>query len=178
MQNFGFKDRESFVAFLGQMLNTTSRSGDVDNLDLKFVIAFVEDFGPRNMIEAAAALQMAMIHLHAMRSAQGASLTDNTQARELYERSFIKCSRTFMDYMGTVKDSRNTCQPGVMVQNFIKDGHAIVGGSNIIKNRNDSRPNTTAAPFPVTTDADRTPRPRVSRLKPVPIPRVRIEKHG
>jgi hypothetical protein len=145
MQNLGFKDRESFVAFLGQMLNTTSRSGDVDHQDLKFVIAFVEDFGPRNMIEAAAALQMAMIHLHAMRSAQGASLTDNAQARELYERSFIKCSRTFMDYMGAVKDSRNACQPGVMVQNFVKDGQAIVGGGNIINNRNDSGPNTTAA---------------------------------
>ena len=83
-----------------------------------------------------------------------------------------------MDYMGAVKDSRNACQPGVMVQNFVKDGQAIVGGGNIINNRNDGGPNTTAAPFPVTTDADLTPRPRVSRLKPVPISRVQIEKHG
>ena len=73
-----------------------------------------------------------------------------------------------MDYMGAVKASRNTCQPGVTVQNFVKDGQAIVDVSNITNNGHYAGPNT--------TDAELAPRPRVKKRKPMRVRRVRLDK--
>ena len=114
MRNFGYKDRDAFLAYMGQMLNatSTSRGEELDALSLKFLIGFVEDFGPQNQIEAAAAMQMATLHQHAMGFAHRASMADNALERELNERHFIKCSRTYMDFMAATKIFRNTSQPG------------------------------------------------------------------
>jgi hypothetical protein len=170
MRNFGYKDRDAFLAYMGQMLNatSTSRGEELDALSLKFLIGFVEDFGPQNQIEAAAAMQMATLHQHAMGFAHRASMADNALERELNERHFIKCSRTYMDFMAATKIFRNTSQPGVTVQNFVKDGQAIVDVSTITNNGHYAGPST--------TDAELAPRPRVKKRKPMRVRRARLDK--
>jgi hypothetical protein len=171
MRGMGAKDEDFFDGYMRHMWEANSRGGEVDVMDFRFAISFVEDLKPRNQRESALGLQMAMAHLYAMRYAQRLSKADNIAAMELYERIFTKMTRSYVALLEAFNAIRNEKGPGVTVQNFsVKDvNQAIVG--NINHGARDGVPVMAADSPPVITDAGATP---IANVRPQRIERVRL----
>jgi hypothetical protein len=178
MQDVGAKDKDFLHGYMRHMWEANARGGEIDVMDFRFALSYVEDLKPKNQLEGALALQMAMTHLFAMRFAQRLSTTNNIPELELCERIFTKMTRSYVAQMDALNAHRNKNAPGVTVQNFsVKDvGQAIVG--NIKHNARADVPGVTAASPSAITDAKATPMPRVTERQPVRVPRVRPDGDG
>jgi hypothetical protein len=164
MQDVGAKDKDFFDDYMRHMWEANSRDGEVDVMDFRFALSFVEDVKPTSQAEAALALQMALSHLYAMRFAQRLSRANNISELEIYERIFTKMTRNYVAQMQALNANRNNNAPGVTVQNnfSVKGvGQAIVG--NITHHAGGGVPETAAAPPPA------VPRPTVSPMPHDPL---------
>jgi len=170
MRDVGAKDKDFFHGYMRHMWEAHWRGGEVDDMDFRFVISFVEDLKPRNQLAAALALQLAITHLYTMRFAQRLSTATDIPGIEFYERLYTKMTRSFVTQLEAYKAYNNN-EVGITVQNFsVKDvNQAIVG--NITHNGRGGEPVMTAAPLPATTGASLTPMQRERQPE-----RVRIEK--
>jgi hypothetical protein len=171
LQDVGANDTDFLRGYMRQMWEANTRGGEVDVMDFRFALSFVEDLKPRNQRERALGQQMAMAHLYAMRFAQRLSKADNIAAMELYERIFTKMTRSYVAQLEAFNAMRNEKGPGVTVQNFsVKDvNQAIVG--NINHSAGDGVPVMAADSPPVITDAGATP---IANVRPQRIERVQL----
>jgi hypothetical protein len=125
----GARDPEFLAPFLTQIVNVTSKGGEVDEAATNFMLATIKDLEPRDTTEAMLAAQMAAVHMAALRMARQLAAAEMIPQQDAAERAFNKLARTFAAQMDTLKRYRSKGEQKVTVQHVtVNDGgQAVVG---------------------------------------------------
>jgi hypothetical protein len=128
MDELGTGDRDFMYGILGQLANAASwQRRPANEIDLNFMLSVVIDIKPRDQLEAMLAVQMAAVHLTAMRFANYLANTDNLYQQDSAERIFNKTTRTFPAQMEALKRYRSSGEQNVTNVSVREGGQAIVG---------------------------------------------------
>ncbi|RWX74440.1 hypothetical protein EPK99_24975 [Neorhizobium lilium] len=129
MQAMGISDERLFYGFIAQLTNAVSSDGVADITALNTAIATVAGIEPRDNLEATLAVQMATVHVAAMRHSRLMLTADTVERLELQERTVNKLMRTFTSQMEALRKHRNGGSQKVVVEHVHvhEGGQAIVG---------------------------------------------------
>lgn len=129
MGAMGIYDLEFLSPFLGQIGNSASVKGEVQEASLQFVIAFIKSIEPKSELEAMLAAQMAAVHICALDSSRRLLCATTLEGKDSAERALTKLTRTFTTQMEALKRHRAKAQQTVRVErvNVESGGQAVVG---------------------------------------------------
>ncbi len=135
---YGTKTDEAANLLLKSALNAFGRNA-ADYMDL--MPAMAVEMEPRDAVEAMLVTHMAATHLAITTMSQKIHHADFPEAREAYERSMSRLSRTFLSQMDQLKKYRAKAQQVVRVERVeVKDGgQAIVGDVNYGRGERDKK---------------------------------------
>lgn len=129
MQAMGVTDERLFYGFIAQLTNAVSSDGVADVAALNTAIATVAGVEPRDNLEATLAVQMATVHMAAMRHSRLMLTADSIERLEIQERTVNKLMRTFTSQMEALRKHRNGGNQKVVVEHVYvgEGGQAIIG---------------------------------------------------
>jgi hypothetical protein len=126
---FGTADNDSLNGIIGQLANTNSRNGQVDNAAFKLMVSVIKGIKPKDQLESMLAAQMAAVHQAMLTLAGRFAHVETIDELDSTERAFNKLARTFAIQMETLKRYRTGGEQKVTVQHVSvsEGGQAIVG---------------------------------------------------
>lgn len=129
MEALGTGDMDYLNGILRQLANAGSRSQEVDESVLNFMLSAVIGINPQDEIETMLATQMAVIHMATMSFARRLASAENLSQQDSAERAFNKLARTFAAQIEALKRYRTGGEQKIVVQHVtVEDGgQAIVG---------------------------------------------------
>jgi hypothetical protein len=129
MEALGTADLDFLNGLLRQVTNLTTKSREVDELGLNFMLAVVRGIEPQDQLETMLAAQMAAIHNATMTFARRLNHVETIPQQDSAERALNKLARTFAMQMETLKKYRTGGEQKVTVQHVTvsDNAQAIVG---------------------------------------------------
>ncbi|RUM18801.1 hypothetical protein EFD56_14825 [Rhizobium phaseoli] len=129
MKAMGVSDESVFYAFVRQLTNAVSKDENADVSELNSAIALVAGIEPRDHLEAMLAVQMATVHMAAMRHSRSMLTSGTIELLDIHERAANKLMRTFTTQMEALRKHRNGGNQKVVVEHVHvhEGGQAIVG---------------------------------------------------
>ena len=177
MEALGTSAYDFVHGLLNQLAGASSRSDQIDENELNFMLSVIKDIKPRDQLEAMLAAQMAAMHMATMRLVRRLALAETILEHDSIGSMLNKLARTYTTQMETLKRYRTGGEQKVTVQHVsVGDGgQAIVG--NVTQTGRENPPvKTQPAPLAL-MDAKAAPMPMIEgdeKLKePAPVPRVR-----
>lgn len=124
----GSWDSGFIVGLLAQLGRCAVCEGQINVVNLNFLLAYIVDGKPRNQTEAMLAAQMAMVHFWTMTLTSNLSEIDLAQL-EIYERTINEFMRTFTMQMEALNRHRFGGEQKITVQHVSvsEGGQAILG---------------------------------------------------
>ena len=177
MKALGATDMNFLNGFLGQLANAGSHGGEVDQLQVNFILSVINGIKPRDQLEAMLAAQMAAVHVAIMTFTRRLAHVETLAQQDSAERAFNKLTRTFAAQMEGLKRYRTGGEQKVTVQHVTvsEGGQAIVG--NVTQGAREAGPGKTATPPPLLADERTAPMPRIVQSKKrIPVPARRSSK--
>jgi hypothetical protein len=164
MRSLGIHDPGFYAGFLKQLVIANSDGKHCDEIDSKFDLGYVQGVKPRDQVEAAQAMQMAIVHRLAIGVSRRLSNAKSLQELEIYERIFTRLVRTHSAGMGALKFYRTRNDPEVTVQHVsVRDGGQAVIGK--ITQHGRTAPDTALPPLAI-TEGTKAPMPMVEKPEP------------
>jgi hypothetical protein len=162
MEALGTADPDFINGLLTQLTRLSWRNGQVDEVEINFMLSVVKGIEPRDQIEAMLAAQMAGVHSATMRLARRLADAEFLEHQDSAERAFNKLTRTFASQIEALKRYRNGGEQKVTVQHVSvsEGGQAIVG--NVTQGLREAAPDKATTSSLALADA---------RMAPMPIPR-------
>jgi hypothetical protein len=129
MQAMGITDEAMFYGVIRQLTNAVSKTQDADVSELNAAISSVAAIEPRDPLEAMLAVQMATVHIAAMRHSRLMLTSHTVDQLDIHERTVNKLMRTFTSQMEALRKHRNGGNQKVVVEHVhvYEGGQAIVG---------------------------------------------------
>ena len=148
-QALGTTDLDFANGLMMQVAGASMKAGKPVEADANFMLATIEDIGPRDRVEAMLAAQMAAVHMASMTFARRLANVDNIPQQDSASNAFNKLTRTFVTQMEALKRYRSTGEQRVVVERVTVQagGQAIVGNVAQGKPANNAR-QTSPAPLP------------------------------
>jgi hypothetical protein len=170
MEALGTADYDFHNGFLNQVLNASSRGGQIDEEMVNFMLSIIKGIKPRDQIEAMLAAQMAAVHVSTMTFARRLAHVENIPQQDSAERTFNKLARTFASQMEALKRYRTGGEQKVTVQHVTvgEGGQAIVG--NVTQERREGAAAKSAAPPLAIEEARTVAIPTVEAPAQAPVP--------
>ena len=119
-----------FDGLLAQLINATVKNGEINELDLNFMLDVIKGIGPKDQVESMLAAQMAVVHMATMTSARRLAHVETLQQQDSNERAFNKLARTFTAQTEALKRYRTGGEQRVVVKHV----HVYHGGQAIVGN--------------------------------------------
>jgi hypothetical protein len=125
----GSSDRRFTEGLLNQLAGAVRRQGKVDELDLNFMLSFIEGMEPRDQIECTLAAQMAAIHIEMMRSSERLGGAKTLPEQDSTLRGINQLARTYATQTEARRRHRTGGEQKVTVEHVTvsEGGQAIVG---------------------------------------------------
>ena len=176
MRSLGTRDPDFLYGLVHQVGNAGAKGQYPDELGIKFMLAFIKSWEPRDEIEAALLAQMAATHVAAMRTANRLAHAESLQERDSAERTYNKLTRTFTIQVEALQRYRANREEKVVMQHVpVSDGsHAIV--ANAIGSARETAPKKPVRITPVLADARQSPRGILGEPRHAPFPPRRRQK--
>lgn len=131
---FGTRGTEFAVAQLNRLIAVSRNSeGKIDHVTLNGLLAMIEGAGPRNEVEAALAVQMALTHAVAQHVLLRASRVDQIPQFDSASNAAVKLLRTFAMQVETLAKLQRGGEQLVKVVHVHSGGQAIVG--NVVQGK-------------------------------------------
>jgi len=120
---------EIALELVRHLADVNRRDGSTDAGALSFALAVVEEAKPEDGLEAVLAVQMAAVHLAAMKALKRLHQAEGLAQFEAQERAANRLLRTFATQMQTLKKYRSKGEQKVTVEHVTvnEGGQAIVG---------------------------------------------------
>jgi hypothetical protein len=175
-RSFGTRDPDFLFGLIHQVANAGAKGPYPDELGIKFMLAFIKSWEPRDEIDAALLAQMAATHVAAMRAANRLAHAESLQERDSAERTYNKLTRTFTIQVEALQRYRANREEKVVMQHVpVSDGrHAIV--ANAIGSARETAPKKPVRITPVLADARQSPREILGEPRHAPFPPRRRRK--
>ncbi len=131
---FGTRGTEFAVAQLNRLIGVSRNSdGKIDHVTLNGLLAMIEGAEPRNEVEAALAVQMALTHAVAQHVLLRASRADQLPQFDSASNAAVKLLRTFAMQVETLAKLQRGGEQVVKVVHVHSGGQAIVG--NVVQGK-------------------------------------------
>ena len=129
MDAVGTTDLKFFEGLINQLVVIGSKNGKKDKDAINFLLAVVKGIEPKDQIEAMLAVQMAVVHMHAMNASEVLLHAESIPQQDSAERAFNKLMRTYPTQMEALRRYRNGGEQKVTVKHVTvnEGGQAIVG---------------------------------------------------
>ena len=165
----GCSDTDFLKALLKQLVNASSKGGQVEEVDLNFMVSVIKGVEPRDQIETMLAIQMAAIHSLIMTFTRRLMDVEDIPQQDSAERALNKLARTFVSQVEAFKRYRTGGEQKATVQHVSvsEGGQAIVG--NVTQTPRDTAPNA-ASPSSTLTHSQTPAMRMVGEEKSMPVP--------
>ncbi len=153
MEALGTADPDFTEGLLHQLVYLNSGNKELNEGQLHFMLAVVKGIRPKDHLEAMLAVQMAIVHLKTLQSAELLDRAETLQQQDSVVSAFNKLTRTYTAQMEALKRYRTGGEQKVTVQHVSvsEGGQAIVG--NVTQAKGEIAPKKPANITPALTDA-------------------------
>jgi hypothetical protein len=176
MEALGSADIDFVQGLLGQLVNASSRDGQIDQAGLNFMLSVIKGIKPNDPVEAMLGAQMAAMQPAIMTFVRRLAHAETPSERESAERALNKLTRSFTALVEALKRYRTGGEQRLTVQHVSvsEGGQAIVG--NVTQARSGRPLAQPAAARPVLTNSQQSSMPIVEESLCEPIPLRRSKK--
>lgn len=128
-ERFGSADRTFIEGIFGDLMNISSRGGNIDVGAGNYAASIVSGIKPTDPIETMLATQMAGVHMAAVAFTKKLAAADNLMRRDSASKTLNQLTRTFVAQVEALKRYRTGGQQNVTVKHVTvnEGGQAIVG---------------------------------------------------
>ena len=168
-RNVGACDPRFVEVIISELAGASRRGGDIDEGHLNLMLSVVTGLQPRDQIEALLLVQMASVHVAAMKSARYLADADTLQEVDSFQNAANKLMRTFLSQAEVFKRYRSDGEQKVTVQQNVS---VLEGGQAIVGNVTQVPPAENTKTPALLTKSEMPPMPSVeSGVRPVPAKR-------